>query len=845
MIKRLKKYLNKLIYAKNIITKPLKLYFLDRSFHLGLNYRYYSKRLQLKDNLVLLEAAHGEKIGGNPYAIFKEMYNNSSLKHFKYVWVLNNRDLFYEENIKELKRVTIVSRNSKKYTKYLAQAKYLINDTTFHFFFRKREGQIYINTWHGTPIKTLGKHVKGTMGQHGNAIKNFLQADYIINPNKFTTDIINESHDLNGIFEGEIIESGYPRIDLTIHTDREVIKKRLEQTLGIQLNKKIIIYAPTWRGELGKSENINEDLLINIKKIKKNLSSDFILLLKMHNLSYKYLTEDASLKEICIPNWFETNELLAVTDVLITDYSSIAFDFLHTKKPIVFYAYDLNLYENSRGMYLNLAEEFMNVCKSEHELIDCLKDLQEVSETSDRKKYEQMINKYSKWDDGNASKRVVDYIFLKKNIEKVIVRKINSPIKKKIAIYAGGMITNGVTTSILNLLNNIDYAKYDITLLHGGNITKEIQTNLEKLPENVRVLFRMGTFNFTIKEYIYNYLILNYKLNKNQLEKFIPKNLYQIEFERNFGGIQFDTIIDYSGYAPIWTMMLVNSNIQNKVIYLHSEMKTDVASRRIRNPKVDINFNIIFNLYNKYDKLISVSEDVSKINQQNFLEHVDKEKFYYVSNPLDFNTVINNAKEKRKTYFQDKEYVLLDYQENDDVISFKGIEVPRHENVNFVSIGRLTDEKDPLKLVRAFKEIVEKYQNARLYIIGDGYLKKEVEDLIEILRLKDNISIVGRIDNPHALLDCCDCLVLSSNYEGQGLVILEALILEKPVIATNIPGPKGILENKQYGYLVENSVEGLITGMTSFVEEKNLFKTFDYETYNQKAMSDFYNNVCK
>ncbi|WP_026907621.1 glycosyltransferase [Paucisalibacillus globulus] len=841
VLKPVKKQFKRAKNLSRFFIRPFKDYRKSIQAHRGLLYGYHFEKTSIDEKMVLLETAHGEKIGGNPYAIYEKMIVDPKFNGFKYIWVLNNLDdWFYSEKIKEKQNVVVVKRDSDEYIKYLAKAKYLINDTTFPFYFQKKEGQVYVNTWHGTPIKTLGKDVKGTLGQHKNAIRNFLHADYLVHPNRFTADIVNEAHELNGIYQGKIVDSGYPRVDLTLNADKKLVKSFLEKVLEKKIDKKIVLYAPTWRGELGKIKNIDEDLIKHVKEIQSGLPEDYILLLKVHNLTYRFIKDNDIFENICIPNWFETNELLSIVDVLITDYSSIIFDFIPTKRPIILFTYDINDYEEQRGMYLDVKDLPGKICVSSDEIVREISNLNTFSANSDDK-YAEAIKTYCYNDDGFATQRFIDIIF--HDVESKDVYKIRETNKKKVILYGGSLDTNGITISLLNLLRNIDYSKYDITLIHGGNINNANKYNIESLPEPVRILYRMGTFNYTLPEYYKHHLVFNSGFKRNIIKKNIPIDLYKRELRRLVGDAKFDIGIDYSGYSPLWTLIFSSNEFNSKSIYLHSEMKTDIERRVKQNKKVNIYYNIIFNLYNNFDKVISVSKDVTDINKENLKDYVDSSKIVNVENSIDYNRVLETSNNYETYYYSDREYMLLEKNVENGFVSIKGVEEPVPDDINFITVGRLSIEKDQEKLIYAFSKVHDKYANTKLYIVGDGKLKNKLTSLIHSLKLDGKVFLVGALDNPFALLNKCDCFVMSSNYEGQGLAIIEALILGKPVISTNIPGPRGILENG-FGRLVDNDEDGLIQGMVEFIEEKPTYKKFDYKSYNKQALKRFYYEVC-
>ena len=153
--------------------------------------------------------------------------------------------------------------------------------------------------------------------------------------------------------EGTTLEIGYPRSDLLINADIKKVKQKLED-IGIKTDKKIILYAPTWTGNLyNQLEYDVEEFKNTVKKFSENIDqSKYRIYLRVHYFLYKILAEDSELKDILIPFTIDTNELLSVVDILISDYSSIFFDFLITGRPIVFYVPDLKEYESGRGLYV-------------------------------------------------------------------------------------------------------------------------------------------------------------------------------------------------------------------------------------------------------------------------------------------------------------------------------------------------------------------------------------------------------------------------------------------------------------------------------------------------------------
>ena len=164
-------------------------------------------------------------------------------------------------------------------------------------------------------------------------------------------------------------------------------------------------------------------------------------------------------------------------------------------------------------------------------------------------------------------------------------------------------------------------------------------------------------------------------------------------------------------------------------------------------------------------------------------------------------------------------------------------------SITFINIARLSIEKDQEKLIRAFKEIHSKYPNTKLLILGDGPLKEHLQELIIGLRLKKSVFLLGRISNPFPYLKKSNCFIMSSNHEGQPMTLLEALVLDKQIIATNIVGNESVLKGKG-GLLVKNNIEGIIEAMQNFIQGKRIENYFDAEKYNQEALKMFYYKIC-
>ena len=186
---------------------------------------------------------------------------------------------------------------------------------------------------------------------------------------------------------------------------------------------------------------------------------------------------------------------------------------------------------------------------------------------------------------------------------------------------------------------------------------------------------------------------------------------------------------------------------------------------------------------------------------------------------------------KKKLQNEDT-FCNVSIEELDDVLNNKKIK-------KFINISRFSPEKGQDMLIEAFNNYRKIEKNKDDYLILIGGYGNTFNDICEMTEKNENIIVIKSIINPYPILNKCDCFVLSSRYEGLPMVIMEALILNKHVISTNITGPKEFLENG-YGYLVQESIDGLEKGMIKYKNEGlNSLTKFNAEKFNEQAIIEF------
>ena len=395
---------------------------------------YYAKRYEqseIDDHVILYESRDGAAINDSPLALFLKITERDHQFFFKHVWVVQNKkSKFNLVNVPMhlRKQIILVERNSKAYIDYMLAAKYLINNSTFQSWFSKKEAQVYISTWHGTPLKAMGFDIANQLGNTQNVLRNLLMTDYFLSPNAHTTEIFAGSgYKMRGIYEGEMLESGYPRIDLTKGTtsfDAQLLLKKVNVVLESSLP--VVVYMPTWRGNdtQNPSDSIAQ-VIAEVCYLRERFSGKYNIILKVHPYLYKNAIKYKELDSILIHDAMDANLVLAAADILITDFSSVFFDYLVTDKPIIFYGWDQDLYEADRGMYLDMSELPGPILKTVFEIADYLQDIDQLAQNYHHK-YQICKQKFVPYDDGNVSTRVVDYIFKQEKSDHLVVKKINN-----------------------------------------------------------------------------------------------------------------------------------------------------------------------------------------------------------------------------------------------------------------------------------------------------------------------------------------------------------------------------------------------------------------------------------
>ncbi len=803
---------------------------------------YYDEYIgnEIDSKLIFYEAFFGRGITCNPGALFNNLINDERFSDYTHVWSLEDSEdnAIVRKKYKNCKNVIFVVPLSQDYFRYLSKAKYLINNVTFPSYFIKKEGQIIVNTWHGIPLKYLGFDVPGGEIGNRNMLRNFIMSDYLISPVPYTTENFKTAHKLEGIFEGKIIETGYPRTDSTVNFNKEALKEELEAfSVPYDENKKTILYAPTWKGDEYSSPDFAikeyEDFL---ELLKSKVDTDkYQILFKPHQIVYKTMVDNNCVKKEYIPAGINTNLLLGGTDILISDYSSIFFDFLVTGRPILFYIPDLEAYKTLRGLYFRVEDLPGPTTKSAEQISEWLSKPEELESIIDKEKYQNAVKKYVCNDDGSVCKRVVNAVFFGDE-SKCIVLKTQ---KIRILIHIDSIMVNGISFSAFNLLNNIDTEKYDVTF-HSWGDKDYVSAYISGLPKSIRVYIRPdGKTVNTETEAKIEYCKDNGIVEADNNELF-PADFYRSEYKRIFGDAKFDVIANFAGFNSFYANLYVTNKECKNVIWMHSVIKSEYERQANGKYVFKNHIDCIKKLYPYFDKCVSCSKTTMLENRKFLATNETYSKFTYAKNLIDFQRIYRGVEEKKHVELEGKKYIYINDPSNGELL----IPAPNKEDINFVAMGRLSPEKNYFNLIEAFGRFNQETPNSRLYIIGNGPLANSVKQFISKNALSNKVILTGNTNNPFAIMSDCDCFVLPSFYEGQPVVILEARTLGLPIIVSDFDTvADSVYKNGQL--VIKTDAESIYEALVKFKngEVPNEFK-FDPDAYNKEAMAEFEEAIC-
>lgn len=795
MKKRLKRIREKLLSIKENLINSI-IYFV-----------YYY--LPVKKNEVFIESKGGQDLAGNMLCIAQEL-SKADYGKLKFVFHVEPQ---YQERVKMLLRTYGITNYRLVHRRVfvgiaMERAKFIFTDADLQKYYVKRPGQVIVNTWHGTPQKHMGRRNQSERIGVGTLQRMNMVSDYLVYPSRYMGEVMMGDYMIANLSKAKILWEGYPRNCVFFDEDR---RKWLTQRLGLN-GKRIYVYMPTYRGVWWKKNKPEQQETVTryLSELDAKMADDQVMLVKLHLYSGSEVDYSQYRHIVPFPAGYETYDVLNIADCLITDYSSVFFDFANTRRKIILFAYDEEEYFAERGVYFPLSElPFPNV-----KTVDAL-----LEEMDSPRKYDDrlFLDKFCTYDRSDATQRLCRHVVLG---QQVCAEGTLSNGKENVLVFAGALAKNGITTAVVNLLKNVDRTKRNYYLVFRVADVQKTPERLDVIPDDVDFQVMDHPPFRTLGE---RWKSQKFSRSRDVDQPLSPRleRLYKREFQSYYANADIAHLVQFDGYGIDVNLMYLLQPI-HKVIVVHNDMCQELRMR----PGLQHGATLRL-CYKGYDKVAVVSPDLiaptAKIAGR-------EDKIVTVNNYHNTEEICRNAK------------LPIEIQSNTMVQCFRpgGIEeLLQGEGPHFVSIGRFSWEKGHFMLLDSFERFWQEHPTATLLIIGGlGTLYEKTAAKARSLPCWKNVAIVRTMANPMPILKRCDLFILSSRYEGLPMTIKEADTLGIPVLVTTIPSMQKFAT--QYGlYQVPTTVNGLYQGMVDFTLGRIPVMGIDFETYNRTAVAEF------
>ena len=416
----------------------------------------------------------------------------------------------------------------------------------------------------------------------------------------------------------------------------------------------------------------------------------------------------------------------------------------------------------------------------------------------------------------------------------------------------------------MNLLSNIDHSRFDVSAFYEYSSRSECRKNEAAIDPRVRLFSRSGGIVPSKRHRRDRIRLQTRGVTAPGLDVEAMKTVFRGEWRRCFGESDFDYVIDYSGYAPYWAFLMLQGKAKSHSIWLHSDVRADQMREVNGQRPHEVNLRSVFTTYPLFDHLVSVSPTLRRINAEKLADAVSPDKHAAARNSINHERVLRLAYgPQHQTDVEVPHFPgAVETRDLSSAIALLSAEfgvgnvaaeverrkailelLPEAQGVfTFVSVGRLSPEKNYARLIRAFDLVHQENSETRLVIMGGGPTMSDLQGLVRGLGLSDMVTLAGHQTNPFAVMAHADCFVLSSDYEGQPMVFLEAGLLGLPIVTTDFPSIEGALPGGT-GLVVARSVDALADGMQSAIEGRVPRTLLDGPAYNAEVMAEFYRAI--
>ncbi|OAH12869.1 CDP-glycerol:poly(glycerophosphate) glycerophosphotransferase [Streptomyces jeddahensis] len=355
---------------------------------------------------ILFDAFKGTQYSDSPRALHEELVRRGvDLEH---LWVVR------DDQVEVPRTATPVRMWSPEWYEALARSRYVIANNHLPDWFQKRDGQVVVQTWHGTPLKKIGHDIEAIHFADQRYLerveKEVQNWDMLVSPNSFSTPILKRAFG----FPGEMVECGYPRNDILRRPGMEVREQEIRRRIGLPEGKRIIMYAPTWRDDQFYAPGKYKfDFRIDLDDARARLGADHVLMVRRHPNVVDPVPGAGDGFVFDVSDYPDMADLSLITDVMITDYSSLMFDYVNTGRPILFFTYDLDHYRDTlRGFYFDFERSAPGpLVYTSQDLISAIRDIDRIQDAY-AERYRWFQGEFCDLDDGYASARLADRLLI-------------------------------------------------------------------------------------------------------------------------------------------------------------------------------------------------------------------------------------------------------------------------------------------------------------------------------------------------------------------------------------------------------------------------------------------------
>ncbi|TXS13790.1 glycosyltransferase [Streptomyces sp. adm13(2018)] len=375
----------------------------NRQYQLRQEVYEAGRELPLRDS-VLYISYNGKQYSDSPRAVHEELLRRGA--DVEHLWLVRDGQVELPDTVKAVKF------QGRDWYEALARSRYIVTNAHLPHWIKRREGQVIVQAWHGTMLKKIGLDIdapKFDPNYHERLVQEAANWNILVSSNRFSTPILKRAMGYDGL----IAETGYPRNDYLYADDRDERAREVREKLGLPEGKKVVLYAPTWRDDLSHSRGqFKFDLRVDLEDARRRLGDDHVFLIRRHSNIVDSIPGAGNGFVYDVSEYPDIADLYVAADIMITDYSSVMFDYAHLRRPMLFFTYDLEHYRDKlRGFYFDFENDAPGpLVDNSDDLIKAIRGIDEVA-AEYQEKYDEFHHQFCDLDDGHASARLADLMF--------------------------------------------------------------------------------------------------------------------------------------------------------------------------------------------------------------------------------------------------------------------------------------------------------------------------------------------------------------------------------------------------------------------------------------------------